>query len=107
MTEKVKPSITWISEQFTKSEKVLVSGEGDIRSRMYFAVPWIYWFDPGAIPDEQLRKKIVIFRQDLEGKYASFTEAIKARRFSTLSKLAVRISNLNDEVHGLTRTLSR
>ena len=95
------PSIYWISEQFTKAVKELVTREGHIRSRMRFAVPWIYGFHPDSIHDERFRKKVISFRNDLEGKYPSYKEAINSRRFETLSKFALRIWSLDAEIHEL------
>ena len=103
MSRKTGPGINWIGEQFTKAVKDLVSREGDIRSRMRFAVPWIYSFDPDAISDDQVRKKIISFRKSLEGKYPTCKQAIESRRFETLSKLALQIWSLSAEIHDLAK----
>ena len=101
MKKKPGPSISWISEQFTKAEEQLVSGIGDIRSRMRAAVQCISGFHPDDIPDERVRRRAESFLKDLRGTYPTYKQAIEARRFATLSRLAIRFWNLIGEIREL------
>lgn len=101
MKAPIRPGLGWISEQFRKAEEQLISGQGDIRSRMRSAVPYVYGVDPGSIPDLKLRRKFISFQIQLEHNYPSYKEAINARKFATLSKQAIELWNLGGEIRAL------
>ena len=104
MNSPVGPGIGWISEQFRKAEEQLISGQGDIRSRMRLAVPHIFAIDPGSIPDSRLRKKFINFLLKVEHNYPTYKEAINARRFAILSTQALELWNLGGEISALSIT---
>lgn len=101
MSRQSRPGFGWILEQFTKAEIELIAGEGNIRSRMRLAAPYIYSFNPDGIPDSKLRGKVVKLCSDMQGDFPNFTEALRSRRMTTLSKLALRMWDLSAQLHAL------